>query len=152
MAQYKSRFSQGRTGGVGTTGVTSTEIINAGTKEAFIKKITCNLTAATATLIGVGRPAAAGVTPTAPVALLADNGVDTTLVKTAIAWATPPTIPAVFLRQGSAPAAIGNVIEFVFDGQGLRLAPNQTLVIWNLGTNSILNVTVVAEQNVIAVV
>lgn len=152
MAVYKSRFSQGRVGAAGTINTDAIEIINQGTVEAFIKKITCTLVAATATSIGVGRPAAAGVTPTSPVALLAENGVDTTLVKTAVAWGTQPTQPTNFLRIGAAPATIGAQIEFVFDGQGVRLAPAQTLVIWNITASSQLNIAVVAEQNVVAVV
>jgi hypothetical protein len=152
MATYKSRFSNARVGAAGTTGTPAIEIMNQSATEAFIKRIECCLIAATAVQIGLGRPAAAGITPTAPVALLPDNGVDTTLVKTAVAWGTAPTQPTTYYRMGEAPAVIGTTLVFTFEGLGLRLAPGQTFVIWNRNTNSQLDITVTVDQNVIGVV
>jgi hypothetical protein len=142
----------GFAGGVGTSGVAAAEIINSGTKTARIRKITLFLKAATASTYGVGFPAAAGVTPTSPVAFLCPDQDYTGLVKKAIAWATPPTVPAAMLMTQDAPATIGYKVEFDFGEPGLVLTAGQTLVVWNSGTNSIVNLTVEAREDVSAVV
>lgn len=153
MAVYKSRFGTGRTTTNTTSGAAVMEIINQGTVEAFIKAITVTQNVAAVSVVGVGRPAAAGITPTSPVALQSDNGVDVTLTKTALAWGTGPTVPANFYRLANFLATIGDSRRFEFSGQGLRLGPNQTLVVWGVsGTSNTYNVTVEAEQNVIGVV
>jgi hypothetical protein len=55
---------------------------------------------ATAQTIGIGRPAAIGVTPAGGVTLQAeDPGDPAATCVTALSWATPPTAPAVFLRR-----------------------------------------------------
>ena len=144
-----NQFSSGVVGAAGTDETAPYELINtSATKEAWLKSLVCTLVAATATDLGLGFPAAAGVTPTTPLALISDNGRGTGLVKTAVAWATPPTIPAAYHRLGAAAAAIGNKIEFVFTGEGLRLAPLATLVIWNRTTSSQLNITAVVDQDI----
>jgi hypothetical protein len=150
MSVNKSRFETGRTTTNTTSNAAVMEIINQGTVEAFIKAITVTQNVAAASVVGVGRPAAAGITPTAPVALSSDNGVATTLVKTALAWGTAPTSPTVFYRRADFLASIGDSRRFEFAGEGLRLAPGQTLVVWGIsGTSNTYNVSVEAEQNVV---
>jgi hypothetical protein len=150
--QTWNRVSQGRASAAGTDETPAIEIINGHASQAAkIKRITASLVAATATSLGVGRPAAAGVTPTSPVALLTEaNGANGDL-KTAIAWATPPTKPASFYRMGSAPATIGAMIIFEFE-DGIILKAGQTLVVWFDTTSSICNITVEGEEETISVV
>lgn len=147
-----SRFSSGVASAAGTNNTPIIEIINTSTtKDAYVKSITAGLAAGTATSLGLGRPAAIGITPTTPAALLDEYGSDTGVVKTAIAWGTAPTVPASYLRRGQAAAAIGNQIVFTFAGKGLRLQPGQTLVLWTLTTSSLCNVTAEVEQDVASI-
>jgi len=144
-----SRFSSGAL----TTGVTANtarlEIINTSTvKEAFIKAVTVVTNTAAVAVVAFGRPAAAGITPTSPVALQDEMGLATGLVKTALAWGTGPTVPAVFYRRYGIPATIGQGVLWTFLGKGFRLAPLATAVLWCLSdTSNIFQVTVEAEQD-----
>lgn len=148
-----NKFSQGRVGAAGTDETPALEIINPSTtKAAFLKAITLNLIAATATDVGLGRPAAAGITPTSPLVVLAENGRDTGVVTTAVAWATAPTIPAAYYRIGATAAAVGNEIKFEFKGQGLRIPAGGTVVLWNRTTSSQLNISLEVDQETETVV
>jgi hypothetical protein len=144
-----SRFSGVAVTSVTTINNTSLEIINSSnTVDAFIKQITVSSNSAAAATFAVGRPAAAGITPTSPAALLDEAGVDTGLVTTAVAWGTAPTIPP-FLRRATITNVAGTEAKFYFQGKGLRLAPGGTLTMWNLtGTFPVMNVTVEAEQDI----
>ena len=111
--------------------------------------------AATASLYGLGRPAAVGITPTSPVTVIPQDPADGTgLTTTAVAWGTGPTVPANFLRVVALPAAIGNGIVWTFGPNelicgaaiGVAAAVN-SLVIWNLTANSaVLDVYAVVEE------
>lgn len=99
---------------------------------------------ATAT-IGLGRPAAAGLIPTTPVALLSeDDPVRTTLCTTALAWGTGPTVPANFFRRIFLPVT-GNAVKWTFQ-DGIYIPAGTTLVLWNIATSSTLDVTVRAVE------
>lgn len=102
------------------------------------------LNAATASLFGLARPAAIGITPTTPVALQAesDNGV-AALAKTALAWGTKPTnTNVVYLRRFGLPAEVGRNVVWTFGPKGLFIPAAGTLVLFNLAANSALNVWV----------
>jgi hypothetical protein len=140
-------YAMGGVGGVGTTGVASTEIIAASTDKPKIMEICISQVAATASLFGLGRPAAIGVTPTTPVTLVdeQDGGGPVGVTRTAVAWATPPTVPTVFLRRLCTPATIGAGIIWTFP-RGLGLPTSGSVVVWNAGTNSIVHFHVVADE------
>lgn len=147
-----TKFSSGVVGAAGTNDTCAYELINTSTtKAAYVRAVTATLKAATATQLGLGRPTAIGITPTSPVALGSENGLETGVAKTAVAWGTSPTAPGAYLRRGAAPAAIGNKIEFLFDKPGLRLAPLATLVLWNLAASSQCDITAEVEQETSAV-
>ena len=99
------------------------------------------LAAATASIIGLGRPAAIGVTPTDPVDFLQEDPDDVLasgVIQSALAWATPPTAPTAFLRRIALPATIGTGVIFSFP-EGLVIPVSSSIVLWNLGTNSVLD-------------
>lgn len=151
MPAPATRFSSGVAGAAGTISTPAIEFINShASKPAFVKRVRVSLQAATATSIGLGRPQAAGITPTTPVLLQSENGLETAQVKTAVAWATPPTVPLVFVRRGAAPAAIGNVIDFSFAEPGLRVPVGGTLVLWNITASSALDITIESDQELAA--
>ena len=122
------------------------EIRTATTPRPRIFEIGISLQAATASEIGLGRPAAIGLTPTSPVTWLAeDPGDPVGTVQTALAWATGPTVPANFLRRVSLEAKIGAGIIWTFP-RGLIIPISSGLVLWNISTVSALNVWVVGDE------
>lgn len=105
------------------------------------------LGAATASVYGLGRPAAIGVTPTSPQDFLPEDPNDVIasgVVQSALAWGTGPTVPANFFRRISLAATIGNGIIWTFP-KGLVLPVSGGLVLWNLATNGVVDAYAVAE-------
>lgn len=126
----------------GTTGTAGWEI-RTGTTPGRVKIIELGffLAAATATTIGLGRPAAIGITPTSPVDFLQEDPNDVLasgVVQSSLAWATGPTIPAAFLRRIALPATIGTGVIWTF-GDGLVIPVSSSIVLWNLAANSVLD-------------
>ena len=105
------------------------------------------LVAATASELGLGRPAAMGTAPTAPVDVLPAEPTDAIaagVVQSAVAWGGAPTIPAAFLRRISLPATIGTGVIWTFP-KGITIPVSNSLVLWNIGTNSLLDAYAVVE-------
>ena len=139
------QFSIGRRTTDGSSAAAALEII-AGNSSAKILEIGIALVNATASIIGLGRPAAKGITPTAPVLLLGENSIDgVSNVSTAVAWATGPTVPTSFQRRISLPAVAGSFIVWTFKN-GLLIPAGASMVLWNLAANSVLEVYVVSGE------
>ena len=140
-----SKYSIGiRTSNV-TTANPTLELIApaAGTR---VVGITITMAAATASVFGIGRAAAVGVTPTTPATLVRlDAGRPATLTTTALAWATPPTIPAAFIARTNLPATIGASVTLSFP-DGITLATGESLVVWNLSTCGVSDITVTTDE------
>ncbi len=141
-----SRYELGIAGGVGTTGVAAAELRAGAADAIWVKEVGIFISAATASVFGLGKPAAIGVTPTTPILGQATNGGAAAVGATAIAWGTPPTVPAQFYRRIGLPAAIGNGIIWTFQGDGLLIPASSSIVIWNLGTNSVVTAYFVWEE------
>ncbi len=136
--------------GVLTTNVTSANAaweIRGGTKEFKLIEIGFFINAATLTTIGLGVPAAIGVTPTTPVNLLNESGTNdrATNVQSALAWATGPTVPANFYRRIALPANQGAGVIWQFP-RGLAVASNGSLVLWNILGGAALQAYAVIEE------
>lgn len=144
--KHRIKFSLGVRTSNGTTGQACYELI-AGLKPIYVEEIEIILGAATASQFGLGRPAAKGITPTSPVALLCDDGSgQEALAKVAVAWGTGPTIPAKFFRRTHLAAAIGATQKWTFS-HGLFVPAGGTLILWNLSATSVADVNVIATQN-----
>jgi hypothetical protein len=123
-------FSLGVRTSSGTDAAAAWEIRTGATPgRAKIMEIGIFLAAATASVFGIGRPAAIGDTPT---------------VQSALAWGTGPTVPAAFLRRISLPATIGTGVIFSWP-QGLTIPVSSSIVLWNLGTNAVVDAYAVVE-------
>lgn len=134
-----------RTTGAGS-GAAALEII-AGPKRGFwLRQLDLTLVTAAASVYALGRPAALGITPTTPALFpLEGSGDPSTLsATTALAWATPPTIPTVFYRQNSYPAAIGAASSWIF--AGLWIPPAFSVVLWNGAANSLADVNITIDE------
>jgi hypothetical protein len=103
--------------------------------------------AATKTVIGLGRPAAIGVTPSSPVDFLPEDPNDVVasgVVQSSLSWATGPTVPVAFLRRVSLPDVVGTGVIWTFP-KGITIPVSSGLVLWNLSTNSVLDAYAVIE-------
>jgi len=99
------------------------------------------LAAATASIVGLGRPAAVGITPTTPVDFLPEDPNDVLasgIVQSALAWGTGPTVPTAFIRRIALPATIGTGVIWTFP-EGLIIPVSSSLVLWNLASNAVLD-------------
>jgi len=109
------RYTLGVRTADGTSGAAAWEIITGATPgRARLVEIGFFLAAATATTIGLGRPQAAGNTPTTPVDFVPEDPNDVLasgVIQSAVAWGTGPTIPAYFMRRISFPAVIGSGVN-----------------------------------------
>ena len=107
------------------------------------------INAATASVFGLGRPAAIGITPTSPATVLAEDGGNTATgnTTTALAWGTAPTAPTNFFRRVSLPATIGAGFIWTFP-RGIVVLKALTSVLWNpsAGSNSVADVWCVVDE------
>ena len=138
--------------GVLTTGTASGaaawEIRTSANVRGYLMEVGFFLNAATASTIGLGRPAAIGITPTSPVDFLPEDFANPTVsgqVQSALAWTTGPTAPANFLRRISLPATAGVGIIWTFP-KGLVIPVSSSIVLWNLALNSALNAYAVIDE------
>jgi len=121
---------------VTTIAAANEEVRTAATDRASVMEIGIFLAAATASVYGIGRPAAIGVTPTSPITVLAEDPASPAgTVTTAVAWGTGPTVPANFFRRIALPATIGTGVIWTFP-RGLVIAVSSSIVFWNITTNS----------------
>lgn len=128
----------------GTNAAAAAELRASSTVRLRVRQISITLGAATASIFGIGRPAAIGVTPTSPVSGLPLDPADTVAAagQGAVAWGTGPTVPPQFLARIGFPAAIGNGWIWTFDpGSELVVPLSGSIVVWNLATNGVADVT-----------
>lgn len=141
-----ARYSLGSRTSATATGVAAWELRTAATARARIMEIGITLAAATASTFGLGRPAAIGVTPTAPVTLLPEDPADAAgLELVALAWGTGPTIPANFLRRIQLPATIGAGIVWTWQN-ALVVPVSSAIVLWTLSIVGVADVYVVTDE------
>ncbi len=129
-----------------TTTAPSAEIIAPAAARCRVMEVGIFLNAATQSPIGIGRPQAIGVTPTAPITVLAEDPNDAAGgSKLAIAWSTPPTVPSNFFRRPNIAGAIGAGIILTFP-RGLVLAAAGTLCFWNIAAVSLYDLHAVCDE------
>ena len=105
------------------------------------------LAAATASIFGLGRPAAIGDTPTTPVDFLQQdlaNVLAANVALSALAWETGPTAPTAFQRRIALPATIGTGVIWTWP-EGLVIPVSGSIVLWNLGTNAVVDAYAVLD-------
>ena len=102
---------------------------------------------ATASVIGLGRPAAIGTVPTAPDDFIPEDPNDVIasgVLQSALAWGGNPTVPADFFRRIALPATIGTGVIWTFP-KGITIPVSSSLVLWNITANSLLDAYAVLE-------
>jgi hypothetical protein len=130
----------------GTIANANFEARTASTERARIIEMGVFLAAATACTIGLGRPAAIGVTPTSPVTVLPNDPADAAgTVTTALAWGTGPTVPAAYLRRIALPATIGAGVIWTFPNP-LIVSISSSIILWNITATPVLDVYIVVDE------
>ena len=130
----------------GTAANPCLEIRTTATDRPRIMEIGISINVATASVFGLGRPQAIGLTPTSPVTVQAeDPGDPAGTIVTALAWATAPTVPLTFFRRVSLPATVGAGVIWTFP-RGLYIPISSSLVVWNVTTNSVADIWIVIDE------
>lgn len=115
-----------------------------------LKTLNISLATGVTGVFGVGRPAAAGITPTTPTRFLSDDGVGFSQAQVALAWGTSPTAPAAFHHRVSMPATVGalrDIMPFnVERGHGIWIPAGATLVLFNITGGPTLDVSMDLEE------
>ena len=140
-----SRYSQG----FRTTGTSNAvlEIIGGAGSRAHLVELGMTIVNATATQVGLGFSSAVGLTPVAPVTFLSDDDNSTLAITTALAWATPPTLPTYFYRRATLPVVQGFPLVWKWHTPlGLLLLPATSIVLWLFATGSVIDGWAVFEQ------
>jgi hypothetical protein len=133
----------------GIAAVAAVEVRTTALRPISILEIGVTGTTANGCTIGIGRPAAAGVTPSGAVTFQelrsATNGVTTV----AAAWTTAPTSPTTFWRRFTIPATVGAGVTWTWPPGGLMVPGGQTMVVYLItapGVSNPLNVYFVIDE------
>lgn len=121
------------------------ELRTTSTDRVVVLEIGFNTNTATAQTIGLGRPAAQGVTPVNVTFLAEDFASPAATTVASLSWATSPTVPANFFRRVSLPASAGAGIIWTFP-RGLIVPVSASLVLWNITTSVAADVWCVIDE------
>jgi len=113
----------------------------AGTR-GFLRELGISVNAATASSVGLGRPANTPTATTSVLGLAHDVADAASAINVDTAWSTAPTAPTQFLRRVVFPATAGVGLIWAFPpGQEIIMGLSSWLVLWNFGgaTGSILS-------------
>jgi hypothetical protein len=91
---------------------------------------------ATATDVGLGRPAAISLTPTTVVPQAEDPSFAAANCTGQVAASTKPTSPTLFLRRFGIPATVGAGIIWTFPFGLIVASGPLELVVWNIGAST----------------
>jgi hypothetical protein len=136
-------------------GAASLEIIAppvaAGNSKIRLLELSLSQVTAVAGTYGLGVPAAKGLVPTTPVAFLSDRSpAITPLTTAAVAWGTPPTVPAQFRARITCPATIGAGFDLKFGDvgreNGIEIPTGGTMVLWIIALAPVCDVTALIEE------
>lgn len=130
-----------------TTAQAPCELIASATAAYKLMETGISIAAATTSVYLFGVPAAIGVTPTTPAALVFEDGGNTSTpaTTTALAWGTSPTPPTVSSRRVSLPATIGAGVVWTFP-RGFAVLKAKTLIYSNSGATSTADIWWVVDE------
>lgn len=122
--------------GVRTSNLTitqaSAELRTTAAVAANVLEVSVIQATATAQSLGLGRPAALGITPGTTSTPVRDNGGLPVCVSTmALSWGTSPTAPTVFHRRWNSAATIGVGMIWTFP-RGFLIPVSGSIVLWNI--------------------
>lgn len=123
------------------------EVIATSTLSPRIMEIGFTIVTATSVAIGLGRPAAIGITPGTISTFQTEEVTSDPTAKTTLAltWATSPTNPTNYLRRFFTPATIGSGCIWTFP-RGLQVPPSGTVTLSNITAGATADVWVVVAE------
>ena len=123
------------------------EVIATSTLSPRIMEVGFTITTATSIAVGLGRPAAIGITPATISTFQAEEVTSDPTAKTtmALTWATSPTNPTNYLRRFFTPATIGSGCIWTFP-RGLQVPPSGTLTLSNITAGAVSDVWMVIAE------
>ena len=121
------------------------ELRSTASVRAVVLEIGFILATATAVSIGLGRPAAQGITPVNVTFLAEDFNAPAGNTVASLSWGTSPTAPTNFFRRWNSPATVGAGIVWTFP-RGLIVPVSASLVLWNITTNVAADVWCVVDE------
>src|SRR5258706_2039506 len=128
-----------------TSAQASWELRTTATDRVVVLEIGITVNTATAQTLGLGRPAAQGVTPVNVIFRAEDFAAPASTTNASLSWGTSPTVPAQFFRRVSLPATAGAGIVWTFP-RGLIVPVSASLVIWNITTAVACDVWCVVDE------
>lgn len=131
----------------GTTTTAAAEFIASASVAYRLLELGITINAATASVFGYGKPAAAGVTPATTSTVQAEDSGNTTAGNTTVAltWGTSPTAPTNYLRRVSLPNTVGAGIVWTFP-RGRTVLKTVTDCLFNITTNSVADIWFVVDE------
>jgi len=142
MARYAAAFQTT----VGTIAAAAAEVRATSSDRPLIMEIHLYAVTAAAAVVGVGMPAAIGITPMTTYRVISEDPAvppGTTLVATA--WTTAPTVPTTFFRRVGLRALVGCPAIFGFP-RGLTVPQSGGIVLWNITANPLLDTVIVVDE------
>ena len=116
------------------------------TNRAKVWEISVVQATATAQSLGLGRPAALGVTPVNVLFQSHDPAEQpVSLMNGSLSWGTSPTVPAVFMARWNSAATIGVGVVWSFPS-GLSIPVSSSLVVWNITASVANDITCVLDE------
>lgn len=139
---YEVGFSKITTGSAQGISESAPVALAAGKRPPEIREIGVFNSSGAAAEIGVGRPAAIGITPAGNVVNQAINGFDVVAgaTSTYTSWGTSPTQPSPFMRRATLQSVIGAGVIWVWNpGEFVLWVGNaiSTVVIFQIGTTAV---------------
>lgn len=140
---YEAGWSIASTGAVAQAiGEIIPATLAAGKRPPEIREIGIFLNTAVAAQIGLGRPAAIGITPATQKTVQAMDSMDVIVGNTVIAasWATAPTVPGTFMRRADLPAQVGAGVIWAWNPGEFVLwsgAAINTIIPWQISTPNV---------------
>lgn len=123
------------------------EVIATSTLSPRIMEVGFTITTATSVAVGLGRPAAIGITPGTISTFQAEEATSDPTAKTtaALTWGTSPTNPTNYLRRFFTPATIGSGCIWTFP-RGLQIPPSGTVTVSNITAGAVSDYWIVIDE------
>lgn len=143
MARYAAAFQTTS----GTIAAASAEVRATSSDRPLIMELELHCVTAAAAVVGIGTPAATGVTPDVTYRPTSEDPavpLSTTLV--AVSWnGTAPTVPTQFVRRFGMRALAGCPLIVAFP-RGLTVPQNGSVVLWNITANPLLGCSITVDE------
>jgi hypothetical protein len=129
-----------------TISAASLEIRTTAAVRATLLEVSIIQATGTAQSLGLGRPAAIGVTPGTTSTFQRDEpGAPACVTTTALSWATSPTAPTIYHRRWNSAATIGVGIIWTFP-RGLIIPVSSSIVVFNITAAVACDINVAIDE------